>query len=127
MTVDWGEYSPFRPGVSRPLNEVSRPEAKAAFECLMDAKPKRLRILGELALLNGFQLSSDQQGLRRLNDWFRTEVSGSHDTGRLEPTWYVVVNDVSLFLGDTIIGRAPGVWWTMFTKENETPPTSGTS
>ena len=38
MSVDWADYVPFDPGVDRPLHEVSRREARAAFQRLMAFK-----------------------------------------------------------------------------------------
>lgn len=116
MSVHWGEYAPFDPGVTRPLHEVSRHEARAAFQRLMAAKAERIAELERLLLLNGVALSSDDDGLQRLNDWFRSEVEGDPITGRLLPLWYAVVNDVGLFLGDVIIERNPNLKWVMFDK-----------
>lgn len=114
MSVVWGTYVPFDPGVDRPLHEVSRREARAAFDRLMDAKADRIEELRRLLDDNGVHLSADNAGLQSLNDWFRNEVEGHTESGRLLPRWYSVVNDVALFIGDVIIDRCLGVSWVMF-------------
>jgi len=51
MTVFWGTYTPFDPGVSQSLHELSKREARAAFDRLIGAKAARIR---ELDLLGVF-------------------------------------------------------------------------
>lgn len=116
MSVAWGDYAPFDPGVVAPLHEVTKREARAAFQRLMAAKPNRVSELRRLLERNGLALSSDDQGLQRVNDWFRREVEGEATTGRLLPIWYAVVNDLGLFLGDVMIERCPNLEWVMFDK-----------
>ena len=114
MTVKWDGYLPFDPGVSRPLHEVTKREARAAFNRLMDAKDDRLAELGGLLRLNGIELTSSDDGLQDLNDWFRAEVEGDPSTGRLRPIWYAVVNDISLLLGDAMIQRSLNLRWVFY-------------
>lgn len=116
MSVDWGDYSPFEPGVSRPLHEVSRREAREAFRRLMKAKDDRVAELRRLLERNGVALAPDDAGLRLVNDWFRREVDGVAETGRLRNLWYAVVNDLALFLGEVMIERTPNLQWVMFDK-----------
>ncbi len=116
MSVVWGDYEPFRPGIARPLHELARREARAAFQRLMTAKAERIDELRELMKRNGILLSADDEGLQNLNDWFRAEVEGNPVTGRLHPHWYAVVNDMALYLGDVIIERGSGLAWVMFDK-----------
>lgn len=116
MSVNWGDYAPFDPGVTRPLHEVAKREARAAFQRLMEAKADRIAELRRLLSVNGIVLSSDGEGIQSLNDWFRSEVEGDSATGRLLSIWYAVVNDLVLFLGDVIIARSPNLKWVMFDK-----------
>jgi hypothetical protein len=50
MSVAWGAYTTFDPGVRQPLHEVSRREARGAFNRLRAAKGERIdelrRLLG---------------------------------------------------------------------------------
>lgn len=117
MSIDWDDYEPFDPGIDGPLHRLTKAEAKAAFERLMAAKDERIRVLGRLLERNGISLASDDGGLQRLDDWFRTKVEPDDNrSGRLRPLWYAVVNDIGLFLGDVIIERAPGIRWVFFDK-----------
>ncbi len=117
MSVDWEGYEPFDPGVSRPLSEVTKREAREAFRRLMASKGDRIEQLRGLLDRNGVTLSNDDAGLQAVNDWFREEVEGDPGSdGRLRPLWYAVVNDLSLHLGDVIIERSSGLEWVMFDK-----------
>ena len=117
MTVDWGDYEPFDPGVDRPLHELPRHEAKAAYDRVMAAKDQRVDALRDLLWRNGIDLHRTDAGIQHVNDWFRAEVEPSPtNSSRLRSTWYSVVNDLALWLGDVIIGRAPNVHWTFFDK-----------
>jgi hypothetical protein len=117
MTVDWSDYAPYVPEVARPLHEVSRREARAAFKQLMAAKDERIAELERLLQRNGITLRSSDEGLQELNDWFRKEVeTNPQQPGRLRSLWYAVVNDLSLYLGDVMIERCPSLEWVMFTR-----------
>lgn len=114
--MNWDEYEPFDPGVDRPLHELSRPEAQAAFDLLMRSKNDRITALRRLALANGVDLDAPD-GLQQLNDWFVASVE-PHPTqrGRLRNLWYSVVNDIALYLGDRLIQRSGGrLRWEFFT------------
>jgi hypothetical protein len=114
MSVEWDGYSPFDPGVNRPLHEVSRREARKAFDRLMAAKDDRKESLGRLLAANGVTLDDSDDGIQRLDDWFCDNVEGEARAGRLHNVWYAVVNDISLFLGDTMIKRSPNLRWEFF-------------
>jgi hypothetical protein len=115
MSVIWDGYTPFDPGVDRPLDQLSRREARAAFDRLMAAKSQRIDELRQLLAANGLTLDGDD-GVQQLNDWFHREVESDPATGRLRNIWYAVVNDISLFLGDVMIKRSPNLSWVFFTK-----------
>lgn len=117
MSINWGDYEPFDPGVDRPLHELPRREAKAAFEHLMAAKEARTGALRALVADNGFELDGSDAGVQQLNDWFRAHVEPNPtDPARLRSMWYSVVNDLALYLGDIIIERVPNIHWTFFDK-----------
>ena len=109
--MDWGRYVVFDPGVSRPLGEVTRTEACAALELLMKSNPVRVQELRVLADRNGVDISD----LNALNDWFAHSVVGSDSTeGRLANTWYSVVNNIGLYLGEQIIAQTDSkIRWEM--------------
>jgi hypothetical protein len=115
VTVTWGSYEVYHPGVFGPSNMLSRPEARSAFSLLMEAKPRRISMLCHLLSLNGVELASTDTAIQRLNDWFRLNVEADPGKpGRLSPDWYAVVYDISLFLGDVMIERCPGLHWEFY-------------
>ncbi len=75
------------------------------------------RLLGgdhrlELAPANA---ADDGPDLNALNDWFAHSVVGSDSTeGRLANTWYSVVNNIGLYLGEQIIAQTDSkIRWEM--------------
>ena len=114
--MDWDGYEIYDPGVYGPPNTLPRAEARQAFRRLMEAKPARIGMLRQLLKANGVELSSTDEGIQDLNDWFWANVEADPKTpGRLLPDWYSVVNDIGLFLGDVMIERCPGLRWEFFT------------
>jgi len=82
----------------------------------MDAIPVRIGMLRRLLAANAVELRNTDEGLQDLNDWFSDNVEPDpQKPGRLLPDWYSVVNDVALFLGETMIERYPTLRWEFFT------------
>lgn len=48
MSIDWDGYQLYDPGLSVPVNELPRKEARRAYERLMQAKSARIETLGRL-------------------------------------------------------------------------------
>lgn len=114
--MNWDEYEVYQPGVAGPLGRLPRADARRAFDRLMTAKPRRIEILGRLMRANDIVLSSTDDGIQDLNDWFLANVQPDpSNPGRLLPEWYSVVNDIALFLGDVMIERCPNLRWEFFT------------
>lgn len=116
MSVDWGDWSPYQGAVGRPLSEVDRKTAQAYFDDLMAARPARAEQLERLLERNGVEPGRDDAGIQRLDDWFRANVEPNEtESHRLTPRWHAVALDIGLFLGDTMIDRAPNLEWRMLT------------
>lgn len=116
MTINWDGYEIYDPGVVGPPNTLLRAEARRAFQRLMTEKPVRIDMLRQLLKANGVELSSTDDGILKLNEWFLANVEPDPDQpGRLLPEWYSVVRDIGLFLGETMIERCPGLRWEFFT------------
>jgi hypothetical protein len=116
FAVDWNGYEVFDPGIDRPLVQLRREEARAAFDRLMAARDQRLVQLHRLATANGVDLDA-VDGVQRLNDWFVASVEPAADGGgRLAEVWYSVVNDIGLFLGERAIAASGNkLHWELFT------------
>jgi len=116
MTADLDDYRVFDPGVYGPLHEASRKEAHAHHEKLMAEKEERKDQLTELLSRRGVEFGNDNRSVQECNDWFRAAVEEDPDNrGRLAPVWYSIINDIGLYLGDTLIERAPSLHWELFT------------
>jgi hypothetical protein len=114
--VEWDEYTPNDAGVQPPLRDPApRDEARVAYERLMATKRNRLEALRRLLAANGIDLETSDDGIQRLNDWFREYVEADPaDSRRVSGLWRSVIADVALFLGEVIIERTPGVEWRFF-------------
>jgi hypothetical protein len=115
--MNWDAYEPFQPGFHGAPNELARKDAKKAFDLLISSRGERIAALGRLLEANGLSLDPSDEGLQRLNDWFRANVEGDPESGRPRNLWYAVVNDLGLYLGEVIIERAPALHWDFFTRD----------
>lgn len=118
MTVNWGDYRVFDPGVDRPLHEVSRRQAKRHYEKLMAEKEERKQALVELLAREGVELDGSERSVQQLNDWFRASVEADPEDDapkpRLAPRWFGVINDIAVYLGDLLCERNPRLHWELY-------------
>jgi hypothetical protein len=114
--MEWSGYEVFDPSIDRPMAELPRKQARAAFDRLMAAREERIRQLHRLAAANGIDLDA-ADGVQRLNDWFIASVEPDPEgRQRLANVWYSVVNDIALFLGERAIAASGGTLrWAFFT------------
>jgi hypothetical protein len=114
--MDWSGYEVFDPEVDRPLQEVSRAQARRHFDKLMAEKEDRQALLAALLQRNGGPaLEADDAAISALDHWFRERVEADPDQPhRLLPEWYSVVNDLALHLGDVAIARNRQLRWELF-------------
>lgn len=114
--TDWTGYEVFDPGVDRPLHELPRREARAAFDRLMDARHVRIDELTRLAATDGVDLAATD-AVDQLDRWFLRSVEPNPDEPeRLRNIWYSVVNDIGLYLGERAIeGSGGSLHWAFFT------------
>lgn len=89
----WADYQPYVPPHAMPHAEMTRKQAKESYEHLMAARPERRQQLSSLLAV---------------------VVANPADPERLRNVWYAVVNDIALFLGDTVVSRAPTLRWDLF-------------
>jgi hypothetical protein len=117
VSVDWDGYELYDPGVSAPLCDVPRAEARRAYERCMQTKSARIEGLRTLLEANGVVLGDDDGSVQALNDWYVAEIEPEPEMppGWLRPEWYTVSHDVALFLSDLIIARHPNLRWEFYT------------
>lgn len=109
--MNWDNYEIYDPGLDVAREDAPRRVAEAAFARLMNHKEKRIRILLDLVARNGASVDESDAGIARLETWFRQNVEECSAAGILEPLWYSVINDIALFLGETIIDRNRTLSW----------------
>jgi hypothetical protein len=116
MTVEWADYQVFDPRVCVPWRELPRKQAREIFNRVMSEKPDRIRQLKRLLHRHNVDLLGTDEGIDALEQWFITEVQPDSDRpDRLVNWWYGVAFDIGLFIGDTLIERAPNLHWELFT------------
>ncbi|WP_144311976.1 hypothetical protein [Actinopolyspora erythraea] len=76
MTViDWDAYTIFDPELSGPPRNLSRRDARWLYKKIMSEKTQRLEVLRRFLSWHGVELSSDDAGVQRLNNFFLAHVS----------------------------------------------------
>lgn len=115
MVVNFEDYALYDPGVKGVWRDLSRREARAAFDRLMDEKCRRIKELKSLLVACGLEIDTSDSSLAALNGWLVSNVQVSSDLpDRLTPEWYSVSTDVGLYLGEVLIERAPNLHWHFF-------------
>jgi len=113
----WGAYQRHGSGVERLLSELSPIRALVALERLMLGREERLAALRALLAAYDIRLDGSDESIRRMNQWFVRRIEGDREVRRLDPSWYSVVNDVALYLGQLLISRTRSLRW-LFDVEN---------
>lgn len=115
MSIDWDDYEVYEPGVAGPLRALPRAEARAAFARCMETKAARIEELRRLLRANGVELGREDLAIQALNHWFTASVQADPDQeGWLLPSWYSIVHDIAVFLGEVMIERHPNLHWELF-------------
>lgn len=110
-------YTIFDPQVDRPLNQVPRGEAQAAYSYFIAQKDIRKSALHSLADERGLSLliNDNRELIQRLQQLLESEVA--EDGTRQMPSPYVLslCNDIGMFISDLLIQNAPQLAWGMHT------------
>jgi hypothetical protein len=113
--ITWGDYVGFDPGVDRPLDEVTRAEAREYFDRFIRATRERPDVLRGFLAVNGVTLEPEEAALDQLNAFYVDHVTGDPLRERLDPQWYVVARDIGIWVGNFLIARADHLEWRLFT------------
>src|ERR671910_663854 len=111
----WEHYVGFDPGIDRPLDEVTRSEARDYFDRFIRATKERPDVLRRLLAINGVTVEPDEVGLDQLNAFYVDHVAGDPISERLESQWYLVARDIGIWVGNFVIARAGHLEWRLFT------------
>jgi hypothetical protein len=112
--LNWDGYEPLEDAVVDP-SRLSRKDARAAYERLMEMKDARREQLVKLLAADGVEFDGSDAAVQALTDWFARSVERS-PSNPAEPAseWLSVALDIGLLLGDLLIERAPGLEWVFF-------------
>jgi len=108
MHLDWADYVPRDAGVVGSLRDAPRETAEMHFARLLSARAERRTALAALASRHGVTLEPTALGA-----WLVAIAP------QPEPWWSGLVADVSLWLGDHIIARAPTLAWRLCTSHKK--------
>ncbi len=81
----------------------------------MASREMRLAMLGQLLEANGTKMGRSELAVQGINDWFLEQVEPDPENpGYLLTSWYSVVHDLALLLGEVMIERHPNLHWELF-------------
>lgn len=110
--VDWGDYESYVPPVLGLPGEMSRSDARIAYQHAMEHKGERIEILRTLARRNSVPIRADRASIDAFGRWLVSSVRRDPaEPGRLADPWYGVVFDTGLLVGDLIINENPVLGW----------------
>jgi hypothetical protein len=110
------EYSNFDPKVDKPLHELTRHEAEAAYEWFMSQKDYRKNVLLSYAVKLGYDLHGNDK--ERIETFHKLLVSEIKKEGvSPNPSSYILslCNDIAIFISELLIKNAPHLSWGMHT------------
>lgn len=115
MTATWEIYRPDSPPFDGALRLLSRKEARISYDHFLSERLNRVHQLKALLAQNGLTLSFDDAQLQVANEWFDANLERSEENPeKLRNIWYSVIYDFSIFIGEMIILRHPGLHWEFF-------------
>lgn len=109
-------YSVFDPKVNRPLHELPREEAKAAYDWFIKSIPERLEELRNLLRVDDVDLNFEEASLTKLHDWFFDVVQEERELGNNSPSpeLFSVCNDVGVYISEILRRESNKIDWSFY-------------
>lgn len=109
-------YVVFDPKVSKPLHELSRDDAREAYDWFLTCAPERLRELSDVVREGGITLNFSPQSLSDLHEWFYDVAKEEHSLGNEAPSseLFSICNDIGIYIAEMLFKVLPNVKWDMF-------------
>ena len=109
-------YSVFDPKVNRPLHELPREEAKAAYDWFIESIPERLEELRGVLREDGIDLDFSETSLSKLHEWFFEIAQEERLLGNNSPSpeLFSVCNDVGIYIAEFLKKERGGVNWNFY-------------
>ncbi|CPW99320.1 Uncharacterised protein [Mycobacteroides abscessus] len=115
--VNWSEYEPFaRVGGFAWGVDLSREDAVARYNQVVECAPERIEALRGLARAHGLDFGPAPEQLDKLNEWFINSVEDAPGAYTLRPECHSVLYDITIFIGQTLVERNPALRWSVTTK-----------
>ncbi|GAA2445430.1 hypothetical protein [Agromyces soli] len=96
--------------------ELSRAEARRAYNAFLESRAARVQMLGELVGRDGVTLGGSDAEVQALNDWFLSNLEPDLErSGEPMVVWYSIAHDIGIHLGEVMIARHPNLRWEFFT------------
>jgi|GEM_PF-5970307 len=112
-------YSIFDPKVNRPLHELPRQEAQAAYNWFIENIPVRLEELKGLLLNDGIDLDFSDRSLIELHEWFFSIVQEEWYSGNERPSseLFSICLDIGVYIAEMVKTQSPRITWSFYTTE----------
>jgi len=109
-------YSVFNPKVNRPLHELPREEAKAAYDWFIKSFPARLDELQDLLQVDDVDLDFSEISLSKLHDWFFEVVQEERSLGNSSPSpeLFSVCNDIGIYIAEILRREGEKIDWSFY-------------
>ena len=107
-------YVIFDPKVDRPLHEMPRNDAKAAYNWFISQKDERIEVLKRYAHELGFSLDDEFNAIEQLHNLLVAEVH--KDSVRDVPSTRVfsLCNDIAIFISEMLVRNGSSLQWTFY-------------
>lgn len=107
------EYNIFDPKVDCPLNDLSRQEAKVAYDWFISQINTRIEAITAYCEKQGFRLDGSATSLTYLHSFFVREVK--KEIGDSIPSAYVfsLCNDIAIYMSEIIMRENRQIKWKM--------------
>jgi hypothetical protein len=112
-------YTIFDPKVNKPMHELRRDDAQAAYDWFISNVPIRLSELSGLLSSSGISLNFSEEALTSLHDWFFDFAMVEHHLGKSSPSpeLFSICNDIGVYLSEYVIQAGRNIHWSFFTSD----------
>ncbi|MCA9006544.1 MAG: hypothetical protein KDA70_14830 [Planctomycetaceae bacterium] len=107
-------YVIFDPKVDRPLHEMPRKDAKAAYNWFIAQKDERVEVLKRYAHELGFSLDDEFNAIEQLHDLLVAEIHKDGVRDVPTPRVFSLCNDIAIFISEMLIRNESSLQWTFY-------------
>jgi len=108
-------YVIFDPQVDRPLHELPRKDAQAAYDWFLSQKDLRIQVLKRYACELGFAVEDETNAIEHLHDLLVAEVREDGVRAVPTPRVFSLCHDIAVFISEMLIRNGTSLKWAFHT------------